>query len=67
MSFNPTHFTALPFCGPHTKLHGVKGLSKHYNLRFEPKLGQVIYEIWRIPYSCVSCTYSLDKPWYPRV
>ena len=36
---------ALPFCGPYPKPHGTKGLSKHYYLRFGPKLGHGICAI----------------------
>ena len=35
-------FPELPFCGPHTKPHGARGLSKHYHLRFDTKLGHGI-------------------------
>ena len=28
----------LPFCGPHSKPHVARGLSKHYHLCFDPKL-----------------------------
>ena len=38
-------FPALPLCGPHPKPRGARGLSKHYHLRFDPKLGHGIYEI----------------------
>ena len=34
-------FTALPFCGPHPKPHVKRGLSKHYHLSFDTKLGHV--------------------------
>ena len=34
-----TQFHALPFCGLHVKPHGVRGLSKHYHLQLDPKLG----------------------------
>ena len=30
-------FPALPFCGPHQKPQGARGLSKHYHLRFDSK------------------------------
>ena len=30
---------------------------------FDPKLGHGVFEIWRIPCSCVACTSMLDKPW----
>ena len=32
-------FTTLPFCGPRGKTYCVLGLSKHYNFRVDPKLG----------------------------
>ena len=54
--------STLPFCGPHTKPHGVRGLSKHYNLSFDPKLGHGICAIIRITCACVACTSMLDKP-----
>ena len=54
-------FPELPFCGPHSKPNGARGLSKHYNLRFDPKLGNIICEIIRIPCACVACTSMLDK------
>ena len=38
-------------------------LSKHYHLRFDPKLGHGICEIIRITCDCVACTSMLDKPW----
>ena len=56
-------FPELPFCGPHPKHHGARGLIKHYHLRFDPKLGHGVCVICRIPCACVSCTSMLDKPW----
>ena len=47
---------ALKFCGPHSKPHRERGLSKHYNLRFDPKLGHGIFAIRYIPCACVGCT-----------
>ena len=38
-------------------------MSKHYPLRFDPKLGNGVCEICRIPCACVACTSMLDKPW----
>ena len=32
-------FPSLTFCGPHKKPHGVRGLSKHYHMRFDKNLG----------------------------
>ena len=54
---------ALQFCGPHPKPHRARGLSKHYHLRFDPKLGHGICAIRRISCACVSCTLLMDKPW----
>ena len=47
---------ALPFGGSHPKPHGERGLSKHYHLPFDPKLGHAIFEIFRITCACVGCT-----------
>ena len=63
MYCNTNRFTELPFCGPHSKPHSARGLSKHYHLRFDPKLGNVVCEIFRIPCDCVSCTSMIEKPW----
>ena len=53
----------LPFCGPHPKPHGARGLSKIYHLRFDPKLGHSICEILRIPCDYVACTSMIDQLW----
>ena len=37
--------------------------SKHYYLRFDPKLGHGLFAIFRIPCACVACTSTLDQPW----
>ena len=58
---NTNQFPELPFCGPHSKPHGARGLSKHYPLRFDPKLGIGICEIHFIARDCVACTSILDK------
>ena len=60
---NTNQFPAWTFCGPYYKPHGARGLSKHYHFRFDPKLGNGICAICRIPCSCVACTSMLDKPW----
>ena len=39
MYCNTNQFPTLPFCGPHSKPHGARGLGKQYHLRFDPKLG----------------------------
>ena len=56
-------FPELSFSGPHFKPHGTRGLSKHYNFRFDPKLGMEVCEILCITCACVACTSMLDKPW----
>ena len=53
MYCNKNQFPALPFCGPHSKPHGERGLDKHYHLRFDQKLGMGICATRRIPYACV--------------
>ena len=63
MYCNTNQFPALPFCVPHSKPHGTRGLSNHYHLRFDPKLGMVICAILHISCACVACTSMLDKPW----
>ena len=60
---NINQFPELSFCGTHSKPHGARGLSKHYNLRFDTKIGMGVREILRIPCACVACTSMLDKPW----
>ena len=55
-------FSALTFCGPYFKPRGARGLSNHYHLRFDTKLGNGICTILRIPCACVTFTSMLDKP-----
>ena len=62
MSCAPTQFQALSFCVPHAKTHGVRGLSKNYYLRLDPKLGHGKCAIIRIPCVCIAFTKMLDKP-----
>ena len=42
-------FPQLPFCGPRKKLHRIIGLSKHYYMQFDLKLGHGICAILIIP------------------
>ena len=63
MFCNKNQFPSLEFCGPHTKPQGDGGFSKHYHMRFDPKLGYGICAIRRIPCFCAACKYMLDKPW----
>ena len=46
-------FSSFPFCVPHTKPQDVRGLSKQYHMRFDPKLGHGIYAI-----HCINCAYA---------
>ena len=54
---------ALPFFVPHPKPHVERWWIKHYNLRFDPRLGHGICAIIRIPCACVECTSMLYKTW----
>ena len=58
-----TIFHHFHFCGPHTKPHGVRELSKHYYIQFDNKIGHNTLEISRIPYACSEYTFMIDKPW----
>ena len=59
--FNKNQFPALPFCGPHSKPHGAKGLGKNCHLRFDPKIGNGVCALSHIPCACVARTSMLDK------
>ena len=48
------HFQELSYSGTHSKPHGSRGLSKHYHLRFDPKLGMGKCAICHIP-----CAYVI--------
>ena len=63
MYCNPNQLPELPFYGTHSKPHGVRGLSKYYHLNFDPKLGNGVCAIIRIPCAFVACTSILDKTW----
>ena len=63
MYCNTNQFPELTFCGPHSKPHGARGLSKHYNLSFDTKVGNGVCSICRIPCACVACTLMLDTHW----
>ena len=60
---NTNQFPELSFSVPSSKPHGARGLSKHYRLRFDTKLGMGICAIRRIPCACVVCTPMIYKPW----
>ena len=60
---NTKQLPALPFCGPHSKPRGSKGLSKHYHFSIDTKIGNGVCTILRIPCACVACTTMIDKPW----
>ena len=59
---NTNQFPVLPFCGPHSKPRGARGLIKNYHFRFYPKLVNGVCAICRMPCACVTCTSMLDKP-----
>ena len=61
--FNTNQFPALPFCGPYSKPCYARGVSKHYRLHIDPKLGMGVFAIRPIPCACVACTSILYKPW----
>ena len=63
MYCNTNQFPELPFCCLHSKPHGASGLSNHYHLRFDTRLGMGVCEIRRIPCDCVACKSMIDKPW----
>ena len=63
MYCNTNQLPALPFCSPHSKPRGARGLSKHYHLCFDPKLGMGECAICHIPCVCVAYTSMLEKPW----
>ena len=48
---------------PYIKPHGARGLSNNYHFLFDPKVGNGVCAIRRIPCACVVCTSMLDKPW----
>ena len=60
---NKKKFPELPFCGPHSKPRGARGLSKNYHLSFDPKLGNGVCAIFCIPCACVACILMPYKPW----
>ena len=62
MYCDTNQFPKLTFCGSNPKPHIARGLSKHYHLRFDPKLGHGICEIFRILCACIACTPILEKP-----
>ena len=46
----------------HTKKNGIRGLSKHYHMQFDPKLLHGICVIFHIPCAYAECTSMIDKP-----
>ena len=60
---NKNQFPELSFCGPYSKSHGKRRLSKHYHLHFDPKLVHGVCAIICIPCSYVACISMLDKHW----
>ena len=62
MFLNTNHIPSLPFCGPHTKPHGVRGSCKHYHIQFDTKLGHGKFTIRLIPCACDEDKAMIDKP-----
>ena len=58
-----TQCHALLFSSPYTEPHGVRGLSKHYHLRLEPRLDNGKCALRRITCTCIACKNMLDKTW----
>ena len=56
MYCNTNQFPSLPFCGPHSKPHGARGLSNNYHFRFDPKLVMGVCAIICIPCACAAYT-----------
>ena len=56
MYCNTNKLLKLSFCGTHFKYNGARGFSKHYHLLFDPKLGNGVCTIRRIPCACVART-----------
>ena len=52
-------FPGFPFCGPHNKPHGVRGLPKNYHMRFDPKLVHGTCAICCIPCACIQYKYKI--------
>ena len=50
MNCNTNKFPELSFCGPNSKPHGARRLSKDYHFRFDPKLGIGVCKFCRIPW-----------------
>ena len=56
---NTNQFPSLPFGGPHTKPHGVKGFINHHHMKFYPEMVHDIIVIRRIPWTYYEYTYML--------
>ena len=56
MYCNTNQFPELSFCVPHSKPHGARGLTKHYHLPFDPKLGMGVCALCSISCACVAYT-----------
>ena len=54
---------SLPFGVPYPNTHGERGFIKHYHLSFDPKIGNGICAIIRIPCACVACKSIVYQTW----
>ena len=63
MCFTTKQFSILSFFVPKNKLHGSRGLGKHYHMFFFPKLGHGTCSRSNITYACNQFTSTLEKSW----
>ena len=61
MYCDENQFPALKFCAKYIKPHGARGLSKHYHLCFDQKIGHGICAILWISCACVACKKIIDQ------
>ena len=54
--YNTNQFPELSFYGSYYKPHDERGLIKHHNLHFDPKIVMGVCAMCRIPCACVACT-----------
>ena len=65
MYCSKSQFTELNFLGKQNTPNDVRGLCKHYHIRFYPKIGHGTYAICRISCACTLYNSSLDQPCIP--
>ena len=60
-------FPEFQFISSHNKPNVIRGLIKHYNMRFDPKLGHGKFAIRHISCACTLCTSIIEQPWAPYI